>query len=351
MANKKIQPVVIGVFVVFSVFLIMAAIVIFSGGKFFSKDTQVIIFFEGSLQGLNIGAPVTYRGVTVGQVKDIRIHIQPDESPDHALVIPVIISLDAADSLIVNSPHLGSNKDISKYLKEMCDSGLRAKLKLVSLVTGKRYVDLAFYKNSKAVYRDRIGHYVEIPSLPSEMQQITKIMEGVDFDKLFTKVMRTFDSLDQLTSGLAKTLDNTKTQGLVDELSSTTVLLNQILVQLHSDIPSILKQVDSGLAQFNALTNNADAVVSSLDRQIDPIVKSAQTTLSAIDATVKQANDLLVQAQSILKPSSPLYYSATTAIQQLTQTADAIERLSEYIHRNPEALIFGLQNSGEPSNE
>jgi len=341
----------IGIFVVFSIFLFMTAIIIFGGNRFFNKESLVITYFEGSLQGLSIGAPVTYRGVTVGQVKDIKIHITTNGQPNQKLIIPVLISLSAGKTLIIDNPNTEKDDDVNIFWESMCQDGLRAKLKLVSIVTGKRYIDLAFYENSTPVYRDTMGKYFEIPTLPSEIQQITKKLENIDLDKLYKKTLSSLTSIEHLTSGLAKTLNNEKTQHLIDELSTTTANLNQVLLQLDSGIPSILTKVNTGLDQINVLTANADNLVNSFNKDIPPIVDSIETTLSTINSTAQQANDLLVQAGAVLKPSSPLYRSINTAIRQLQKSASSIERLSDYVHRNPDTLLFGLQNTGENKNE
>jgi len=351
MTNKKIQPAIIGIFVVVSIFLFMAAIVIFGGSRYFEKENLVIMYFDGSLQGLNVGAPVTYRGVAVGQVREIKIHIQTNGKSNQKLTIPVLVSLSAGKILIVDDPDRGKSDNVNIFLEAMCEDGLRAKLKVVSIVTGKRFIDLAFYENSIPIYRDTNKEYFEIPTLPSEMQQLTRMLENINLDELYKKVMNTFTSIEQLTGGLAKTLDNEKTQGLVDEFSTAATSLNKLLLQIETGISPILKKMDTGLDQINVLTADADDVVKSLKTKLPPIAASIETTLLGIDTTVRQANDLLAQAGTVLKPSSPLYYSLTTAIKQLENTAGSIERLSDYIHRNPDTLIFGLQNTGDNTNE
>ncbi len=351
MTNKKIQPAIIGIFVVISIFLFMAAIVIFGGSSYFEKENIVIMYFDGSLQGLSVGAPVTYRGVTVGQVKEIKIHIQTNANSNQKLTIPVLVSLSAGKTLIVDNPENNNGDNVNIFLEAMCEDGLRAKLKVVSIVTGKRFIDLAFYENSTPVYRDTNREYFEIPTLPSEMHQITKMLENINLDELYQKVMNTFTSIEQLTGGLAKTLDNEKTQGLVDEFSTVATNLNQLLLQLETGIPPILQKVDNGMDQINTLVTDADGVVKTLKSQLPPIAESIDETLSGIDTTVRQANDLLTQAGTVLQPSSPLYHNLSTAIQQLEKMAGSIERLSDYIHRNPDTLIFGLQHTGKNTNE
>lgn len=351
MTNKKIQPAIIGVFVILSVALFMTAIVIFGGASFFDKENLVITYFEGSLQGLSVGAPVTYRGVTIGQVKEIKIHIRADEKKSEQLIIPVVIALSAGDTLVINGADNRNDEEINIFLKSLCAQGLRAKLKTQSLVTGKRYIDLAFYKNSTPVYQDTIGEYFEIPTLPSEMYQLTKMMENVNLDELYHKVLNTFDSIEQLTGGLAQSLSEEKTQQLMNDLTTATATLNSIFHQVDSDLPSILTKVDTGLDQINVLSSDADQLVTSLDKQLAPVIQNMNATLVTIDTVLKQADTLISQANKSIQPNSPLYYRITEAMAQLEQTARSIETLSEFIYRNPDTLIFGLQQTGDSHHE
>ncbi len=337
----------IGIFVILSLVLFMTAIVIFGGSKFFSKENLVITYFEGSLQGLNVGAPVTYRGVTVGQVKEIKIHILANGKQSQELIIPVLIALNAGDTLIVKGSNTHDEANVNNFLKTMCDQGLRAKLKLQSMVTGKRYVDLAFYENSTAVFRDQAGEYFEIPTLPSEMQQLSRLMENINLKEIYNKASNTLDSIDKLTAGLATTLNESKTQQLVANLSTAAASLDSILSQVDADISPILKKVDSDLDTFNNLASHADQMVTSLDTQIKPFVSNMAVTLTHIDTALQQADGFFAQAEKTVAPNSPLYYRVTEAMGQLEKTARSVEKLSEFIYRNPDTLIFGLQKKGE----
>ncbi len=330
----------IGTFVIVSIALFMAAIVIFGGTKFFAKENLVIAYFEGSLQGLSVGAPVTYRGVTVGQVKEIKIHIQANGTQARELIIPVLISLSAGETLIVDNPDKNNEAGVNDFLKSMCDQGLRAKLKLQSMVTGKRYVDLAFYENSTAVFRDQAGQYFEIPTLPSEMQQLSRLMENINLEEIYKKAFNALDSLDKLTTGLSKTLSEPKTQKLVDNLSAATASLNSILSQIDSDVSPLLQKVNFGLDTFNILTGHADTLVTSVDTQITPFIDDMTATLSHINTTLQQA-------EKTIQPNSPLYYRVSETMRQLEKTGRSVEKLSEFIYRNPDTLIFGLQKKRE----
>src|SRR5262245_53804805 len=89
--SKKANPTLIGLFFAVGLALVMAAMLIFSSRSAFHPRIKYILYFDGSLKGLNPGAPVKFRGVTVGSVVDILIrHNQAIN--DHAM--PVLISID-----------------------------------------------------------------------------------------------------------------------------------------------------------------------------------------------------------------------------------------------------------------
>jgi paraquat-inducible protein B len=82
---------VVGGFVLGAIVLLVAAIVLFGGGALFQRTTRALIYFQGSVSGLSIGAPVQFRGVTVGSVADIDLEMNAETG---AATIPVKLDLD-----------------------------------------------------------------------------------------------------------------------------------------------------------------------------------------------------------------------------------------------------------------
>lgn len=345
MTTSRIQPAMIGAFVVLSLVLFMTAIVVFSGNRFFDKENLFITYFEGSLNGLTVGAPVTYRGVTIGQVKDIKIHIQSNEQQSQDILIPVLISLSAGETLIVDKNSRHKDTEVDLFMESVCDKGLRAKLKLQSLVTGKRYIDLAFYKDSPAIYRDTGKKYLEIPSIPSDIQQFSRMIETINVTELYSTFMDTMDSLEKLTSGLAEIVDRDKSKQLLDELLLASTHLNSLLSQGDTAMPLLLKRMDQGLEQLSDLTRHTDSMITYLDQQLGPLSTDMITMLGLFTTTLRQANTLIAQAERTIRPNSPLSYQFTKTMGQLEKTGKSLQQLSEYIHRNPDTLIFGRKKA------
>ena len=88
--SKKANPTFVGIFIVLGLALGIVGLIVFSSGKLFSKQHRFILYFNASLKGLNPGAPVKLRGVTIGSVVEVLIaHNQ--KTNDFAM--PVIIEI------------------------------------------------------------------------------------------------------------------------------------------------------------------------------------------------------------------------------------------------------------------
>jgi paraquat-inducible protein B len=89
--KKRISPTLIGAFVVGALVLLVIGVIAFGSGKFFRKSYEFVLYFQGSVNGLNVGAPVKYKGVEIGSVTEILLQLEKAEPAR----IPVIIELDA----------------------------------------------------------------------------------------------------------------------------------------------------------------------------------------------------------------------------------------------------------------
>ncbi|NNL06251.1 MAG: MCE family protein, partial [Gammaproteobacteria bacterium] len=129
--SKRVNPTLIGAFVVSAIALIIAAFLLLGNVGLFEDREKVIMYFTGSVEGLNKGAPVNVRGVKVGSVIDIDIEIHP---LDGEFYIPVIVQFEPDAVQDVEAIDLADpDQDQLEYLIE--EHGLRAQLKLLSYLT------------------------------------------------------------------------------------------------------------------------------------------------------------------------------------------------------------------------
>jgi paraquat-inducible protein B len=129
--SKQANKTLIGAFVVGAIALVVAGIIIFGSGDFFAERPKFVMFFEGSVNGLNVGAPVTFRGVKIGTVTEVNLYFNPQ---DMSLKIPVYVEFDPKSMVLEKGSWQKSER--YEYIKQFIDRGLRAKLQLQSMVTG-----------------------------------------------------------------------------------------------------------------------------------------------------------------------------------------------------------------------
>ena len=168
--SKKANKTIIGVFVVAAVAMLVAAVLIFGSGKFFKEKSEYIAYFDGSVKGLRIGAPVVFRGVRIGEVQDIALHYYHQELE---FKIPVMITL-YPDKVIGMGLETSPQEEDKSWAK-LLDDGLRASLEMQSIVTGQLLIALDFHKdaplNLQGLKELKLGPDVkEIPTIKTGLQ-------------------------------------------------------------------------------------------------------------------------------------------------------------------------------------
>ncbi|MBW1842490.1 MAG: MCE family protein [Deltaproteobacteria bacterium] len=127
--SKQPSKTLIGGFVVGAAALLFAGIMIFGSGRFFSERHLFVMYFKGSVKGLEVGGPVMFRGVKIGTVIDIKLRANYS---DMTVQIPVFVEIDARRiDDVAEDDHKLSPEDV---LDDWREHGLRAQLKMRSLM-------------------------------------------------------------------------------------------------------------------------------------------------------------------------------------------------------------------------
>src|ERR1043166_2656221 len=140
--SKKANPTSIGVFIAAGLALGIAGLLVFSSNRLFTSTTKFVTYFDTTLNGLREGAPVKYRGVTIGSVYRVMIHF--NQVPGDASM-PVILEIQEG---LIRKRLVGAS--LFKGLEDLGDDvrkGMRASLEIESLVTGVLYISLEVLTN------------------------------------------------------------------------------------------------------------------------------------------------------------------------------------------------------------
>ena len=315
--GSKANPAVIGAFVVGAIALAVIGVLVFGSGQLFRKTTTVVCFFSGDTMGLNVGAPVKFKGVEVGSVKTIRIRLPEQgqvtaEKIVQGIRIPVIIELDNEKLLAEGGQSMNRAR-----LTELIHLGLRAQLVSQSLVTGLLLVQLDFYPGTPEVFMlPPNSDLQEIPTVPTSLQQIRSAAEEV-LQKL--KEMK----FEELVQSATEAVDGVKDLVRKPELERAVAML-----------PDTIKNVNEALSDIRGLTAN-------LDRGQGPLLQSLTRTSDATGATMGQAKETLGHLQTMVAPNSPLAVDLAASLKELASAARSIRLLAEYLERHPSAVVRG----------
>src|SRR5262252_3818628 len=141
--GSRINPTTIGAFVVSAIVLVIAGVLVFGGGKFFQEKVPYVMFFESSVEGLNVGAPVIFRGVQVGQVTEISAIADPQTYD-----VRIKVQVEFVRGVIKVGEEGQRFKDHREAVQRLIQKGFRASLRMQSFVTGLLYVALAYYPDT-----------------------------------------------------------------------------------------------------------------------------------------------------------------------------------------------------------
>ncbi len=348
---KEANKTLIGAFVLGAAALIVAGILLFGGGRFFKKSVKIVAYFDGSVKGLGVGSRVQLKGVTVGQVKDVRLLFSQDNL---SFINRVII--ETAPGKVSGFSDIGDELTLQEYDSEevidgLINRGLRAKLEQESFITGKSLVVLDFLPETHIKLRGIEPEYIEIPTVPTDLEKIAKTLSELPLEDL---VFQTRDAI----AGINKLVRSPELKEAIQALNQTLKNTEKLVENIDKRIKPIASRLDETLKDYGKLARNVDARVGPMATSITETARDAQILVKNADsrlddvlvsaqAALEQAKKALVPVQDFASEDSSFRYNLSQALQELTEAARAVREFAEFIERHPEALLRGKSTSGE----
>src|SRR6516165_10178692 len=208
---KRFSSTAIGVFVMGSLALIIAALAVLGSGQLFKQSHKFICFFQGSVNGLKVGAAVKVRGVEIGSVSEIRLRPLPSEGrlkPSVYALAPLPVIIDIDQTQLKAQGASGAALQPQEF-NALVKRGLRAQLSTESILTGLLYIDLDIHPNAPLhlMLEQGTGGYSEIPTVPTDIEQIRDVamkelakLQNVDFVKLTESITNAGNAATNLLS-------------------------------------------------------------------------------------------------------------------------------------------------------
>lgn len=275
----------LGIFVFTGIAVIISLILIFGTGQIFKKTMMTETYIEQSIIGLDVGAPVRFRGVKLGQVTSIRLsgNLYENDKPlaERREYVVVRMKIDINQAEI-----LGSTGKLP--------SDLRARIKSQG-ITGVNYIELDYVRDMpgyRTLSYDWEPEYIVIGSLPSQtdifFSGIQKVLDNLGdmnlagthkkFDELLVNLNTIIGGDGKGNSGIATSVERLNILlGRIDEVANkaelellmreviaTTVILRQTLSSVQGDTLRSVENLKQITDQLNDLARVASRYPSSV---------------------------------------------------------------------------------------
>ena len=250
-----------------------------------------LLLFPSSVRGLSVGAPVDFRGLSIGEVTAVSIEDLPSaKNPRPKIAVTVRIYPSRLPTRGNARPAEGTPAAERAIMNPMVANGFRAQLRTGNLLTGQLYVTLDFFEKTAAAK-----------------------IEWTHSPAIFPTVPGSFDSLQDSIASIADKLDRLPLDVLAKDLSET------------------LKSVTQAV-------QHADTLVQQANKDIAP---EAQKMLQDARKTLNDFSQTLSILEKSIGPEAPLQAQAIQALSELAKTAKSLRTMADYLERHPEALVRG----------
>jgi paraquat-inducible protein B len=314
----------IGAFVLGGILLGLGAIVFFGSFHVFQPVTNAAVVFEGSISGLAIGAPVTFRGVRVGAVERISIQYQPR---NRTAYIPVVVRLEP-DRVRVAGPD-ATARDSGVDLPSLIERGLRAELVTQSFVTGQSQINLDFDRTAPPILHPDVTTLIEIPTRQSSIQRFTKQLSELPLEELFDNTNAALISVKALAEKLDEDLPP-----LITSLKNTSDGAAHSLDVITAAVADVQGKLGTTLASIDKLSTNSDQQLTQRSADLHLLIASAQQA-------VVQTDGLLKDLKGITSSRSDTRANIDATLRDLAAAAASLRGFASDVEHNPQLLLTG----------
>lgn len=318
---KEANPKLIGVFVIGAITLLVAAVVLFSSQDLFTPKRTFVAYFQQSVNGLNVGAPVRFRGIPVGEV----VNIDGVYDPDNGNMIPRLV-FEFRPETLENAVVQDGEYTLLPLLLE---NGLRASLKSASFLTGQLYVSLDFYP---ATIERRLGNgedkYPEMPTIDSGFDEALAKLSDLPLEEVLSRAGGAFDAVEVL-------------------------LRNPHINDILAALPLLLTDADAAVVDVRQFVNSDLTPVADEARRTMASARASLQSVSAkltneslvqLDATLKEMERALTLAQNRMSPDDSFTRELVKTLRTIDSAARSLKELADTLEEQPESLIRGKSN-------
>ena len=318
MSSQKNTSFAIGAFLVGALVLVFIALLFLSSGQFFSKKERIVMYFEGSVQGLQTGAPVKLKGVALGEIVDIQLDFDDQGQ--------TVITAVKADLVLSRISQKGNEID-TDFLKNSISKGLRAQLNYLSLLTGMLYVELDFYPDSELKLYALQNKYLEMPTIATQFEKISRNLQELNVEALVNNV-------DKLLFQITRIASSGNIEATLSDISKAAQSVNKTAQNVDTEIDELARNLNNTSVQLSKLLETLNQQAPEVSKQLNQNLQTLQKSLDQFNKTAQTLNHTL-------SDDAPLVNQLNTTLQDISESARAFRALSETLDQQPDAIWRG----------
>ena len=331
---NKANPAAIGGFVIGGIALIVIGLLVFGGANWFAERNTYVAYFPGSVKGLRVGAPVDFRGVTIGQVTEIRVLLNLEGIEAQ---IPVVMELDLSQIEMTGPGSLGAD---GEYAERLVRAGLRAQLQSQSLLTGLLFVNLDFREGAPVRLVAGDQPYPEIPTIPSEFEQLQQSAGDI--------AMRLPEVVDRL-EGVLTSIDAglNENRGDIRQIVGDVAAISTAIKEQAPKMNRVLANAEDATGDVRRAAATLEQVLQTNSDAIGALIDEWTVTAGAVRRLADQVNATVAEnRQSLRDFTATGLYEYTGLAQDAQRLVDQINRVAEELERDPARFFFGDRTQG-----
>ncbi|TVQ97545.1 MAG: MCE family protein [Desulfovibrionales bacterium] len=348
--SKAPNKTMIGLFVMGAVALIVLAVGVLGSGRFFQDRFTYVLVFEGTVSGLNVGAPVNFRGVRVAEVSDVQIHFDIEEQDMIVLVFVQFLKGTLGRNTYNELARRGATHD--EVMAGLVERGLRARLEMQSLVTGQLGIELDFHPDRPAVYTNVDPETPEIPTIPTMLQALAQTLQEIPLHEIVENINRSLESIAAVvqTPEFSQAIVNINAvvqdaQHLIRNVDAQIQPLSTELTATLRDSRTLIGRANEQIVALGTNLNQAvgdgRSFIHLAGENIGNLSREFQEALATVSGTIETVEGLVGELSVSTRADSALMFQVRETLREIEKMAMSLRNLADQLDRHPESLLRG----------
>jgi paraquat-inducible protein B len=174
---------------------------------------------------------------------------------------------------------------------------------------------------------------VELPTIPSSLQQISEKFEKLPLEALITKVMQAVEGVERVVNSA--------------ELTDSIQSLNQTLNTVEGLAANLDRRIGPLTADVAAALTDVQSLAQNLNNSADPVLSGLENASRDAQDAIMEAKNVFARVDGMVAEHSPLRFELEQTLMEVSAAARSIRQMADYFKRHPESLIYGKRKVRE----